>query len=276
MHRDAELDFDPFARRLRLLAEQEGWSLAVEARVGSTNESVCALVESAAGPSATPAVAVAAEQSAGVGRRGARWLSTAGDGLWFSLVVPAAAGLPETPPGLALAARLAAVLQGYGVPAVVKWPNDLYLHGDGRDGRDNPGKLGGLMIQRRRLAGEICWLAGVGVNWRRPSQSLDADYSPAALGEVLELRRDDSIALALALIRAAVDVMGCPADWLVEVERVSRMHLALGRAVELEHGDGRCEKGIAGAIRPDGDLEITLSDGRVVRAGALDRVRLLA
>ncbi|MFI9652737.1 biotin--[acetyl-CoA-carboxylase] ligase [Guyparkeria halopsychrophila] len=267
MQRDAALDFDPLARQLQRLAARRGWLMAAEERVDSTNERVRALVDSADGADRMPAVVVAAEQTAGVGRRGARWLSTPGDGLWFSLAVAAGAELPEASPGLALAGRLAGVLQGRGVPATVKWPNDLYLEG---------GKLGGLMIERRRLRGTVCWLAGVGINWRHPVGPLDADYRASAISEAADGRPGDAIELALALIEAAVTVMARPEQWPAEIARLSCAHLGFERPVAVERGDGACVTGIAGAICPDGALEITLSDGRVIRAGAHDRVRVLA
>lgn len=267
MHRDAALDFDPLARQLQRLAARRGWLVITQARVDSTNDRVRALVESADDGAPGPAVVVAAEQTAGVGRRGARWLSAPGDGLWFSLVVPAAPELPDAPPALALAARLATVLRGQGVPATVKWPNDLYL---------NEGKLGGLLIERCRLGGAVRWLAGVGVNWRPPAASLQADYRASAISEAGDGWRGDSIALALALVEAAVNVMSRPADWPGELAHLSRRHHGFGKPVAVERGDGSRENGIAGLICPDGDLEIARPDGCVVRAGAHDRVRVLA
>ncbi|RRQ20305.1 biotin--[acetyl-CoA-carboxylase] ligase [Guyparkeria sp. SCN-R1] len=266
MHRDAALDFDPLARQLQRLAARRGWVMAARASVDSTNDRVRALVESAEGGARAPVVVVAAEQTAGVGRRGARWLSAPGDGLWFSLVVPAGPELPDAPPGLALAGRLAGVLQGQGVPATVKWPNDLYL---------DEGKLGGLMIERRRVGGEVCWLAGVGINWRRPAGPLDAEYRASAISEAGDGWQGDSIALALALVEAAVIMMSRPADWPGEMAGLSRRHHGFGKPVAVEHGNGARTTGIAGVIRPDGDLDITRSDGRVIRAGAHDRVRVL-
>ncbi|MFP4462808.1 MAG: biotin--[acetyl-CoA-carboxylase] ligase [Guyparkeria sp.] len=267
MHRDLALDFDSLLPRLGQLAEARGWSLAAEARVDSTNRRVGALVGSAEGGGRRPALAVANEQTAGVGRRGARWQSGPGDGLWFSLAVPAGKRLPEAPAGLALAGRLAGVLQGHGVPVVVKWPNDLYLE---------QGKLGGLMIERRRLGGVLCWVAGVGINWRHPAGRLDADYRPASLGKAVDARRIDSVDLALALIEAAIAVMTRPEDWPAEIALFSRAHHGFGEPVVVERGDGTRETGIAGPIRPDGELEVGRSDGRVIRAGTHDRVRLLA
>ncbi|QGT79249.1 biotin--[acetyl-CoA-carboxylase] ligase [Guyparkeria halophila] len=266
MHRDVVLDFGSLVPRLQRLAARRGWLLAAEARVDSTNQRVRALLESDDGAS-RPVVAIAAEQTAGVGRRGARWLSTPGDGLWFSLAVPAETRLPAAPPGLALAGCLAGVLVRHEVPATVKWPNDLYL---------GEGKLGGLMIERGRLGGELYWLAGVGINWRRPPGAIEAAYPPAALADLGDRWGGDSIALASALVEAAVGLMRRPVDWPAELARLSRAHHAFGQTVVVERADGGREIGTAGAIGSNGNLAVTRADGSVIRAGAHDRVRLLA
>ncbi len=266
MYRDAALDFDSLARRLRRRAGEKGWSLAVERRVDSTNERVRALVDPSGRVSPPPVVAVAAEQTAGVGRRGARWVSEPGDGLWFSLIVPAEARLPAAPPGLALAGQLVRVLRDHGVPACVRWPNDLYLA---------EGKLGGVMIERARAGGQWRWLAGVGINWRHPAGVRDAVYPTAALGGLAERGGVDSVALALALVEAAVDAMQRPERWPTEIAGLARAHHAFGRPVIVERGAGERESGTAGLIRPDGELEIVRPDGAVIRAGTHDRVRSL-
>ena len=264
MHRDVALDFDSLVPRLRCLAGARGWLLAAEACVESTNDRVRALVEAG---HRMPAVAVAAEQTAGVGRRGTKWESARGDGLWFSLVVPADGHLPVVHPGIALAGRLVRVLRTHHVPACAKWPNDLYLE---------DGKLGGLMIRRGRIDGSPSWLAGVGINWRRPAAPLPAGYRAAAIVDAADIDRPRSTDLALALIEAAVDTMRSPASWPDEVASLSRDHYGFGLPVVVERASGERETGTVGAIRADGDLDVARADGSLTRAGAHDRVRLLA
>lgn len=122
--------------------------------VGSTN--VLALEAAQAG--ARVGVWVADEQTAGRGRGGHGWHSTAGDGLYVSaLVAPA---LPMTmalwlslATGLAARAAIAAVA---GVTADIRWPNDLLL-----DQR----KCGGILVETA-VEGEMLRYAviGIGIN----------------------------------------------------------------------------------------------------------------
>jgi len=263
MHRESALDFASLARRLGPLADERGWRLVVESRTASTNESVRALMQAAEGR--VPCVAVAATQTAGVGRRGARWLSGPGDGLWFSLAVPAESSPVTAPPSLALAGELAECLRGWGVPAEVKWPNDLYLGG---------GKLGGLMLERGRIGGRVVWLAGVGVNWRLPEGSLDEAYRPAALDMADGgAWRGDPVGLALNLVATAVGELTSPRRWEASLERLRHRHRWFDVAVEVLPESGEAYRGIGGEIGADGRLEVIRSDGGRVAVGPNDRVR---
>ncbi|KTG17158.1 MULTISPECIES: biotin--[acetyl-CoA-carboxylase] ligase [unclassified Guyparkeria] len=263
MHREPALDFDSLAGRLRSLADERGWRLVVESRTTSTNESVREAMRSVEG--ALPCVALAATQTAGVGRRGARWLSGPGDGLWFSLAVPAGASPVTAPPSLAMAAELAERLRRGGVPAEVKWPNDLYLDG---------GKLGGLMLERGRFGGRVAWLAGVGINWRLPDGALEAGYHPAALDRVDGgAWRADPVGLALDLIATAVETLAAPECWPSALERLRCRHCWYGVAVEVLPERGEGYRGIGGEICADGRLEVHRADGCRVAVGPNDRVR---
>jgi BirA family biotin operon repressor/biotin-[acetyl-CoA-carboxylase] ligase len=75
-------------------------------------------------------VVAAVSQTAGRGQRGNRWVSAPGDNLTFSLLLR-----PERLPArevmsLTCLATLAVrdTLRDEGVPAVIKWPNDIYVN----------------------------------------------------------------------------------------------------------------------------------------------------
>ena len=106
------------------------------------------------------ALFVAERQTAGRGRLGRRWDSPAG-GLWYSLLLrPPLA--PSAAPGLALAAALdwARLLEKRGLPARVKWPNDVWI------GRR---KLAGILTEMSSETDRVQWVVlGVGVNVNNP------------------------------------------------------------------------------------------------------------
>ena len=121
-----------------------------------------------------PVLLVAERQTAGRGRLGRGWQSSAGDSLTFSLGLPLA---PADWSGLSLA--VGASVAGSLHPGVgLKWPNDLWV-------ADR--KLGGILIETASFGqGEPGRYAviGIGINIApRPAQGLSTP--PAALRDLL-------------------------------------------------------------------------------------------
>jgi BirA family biotin operon repressor/biotin-[acetyl-CoA-carboxylase] ligase len=127
---------------------------------GSTNDVAAHLAELGA----DEGTAVVAEtQTAGRGRHGRTWFSPAGAGLYASIILRPA---EERPPGnpssmglLTLAAGVAiaeAVRVSTGLPAEIKWPNDIMI------GRR---KLAGILAESAGHAGAMPFVVlGFGVN----------------------------------------------------------------------------------------------------------------
>ncbi len=131
-------------------------------RVGSTNDELLQWAEQGA---PDLAVVAADEQTAGRGRAGRRWFTPPGAALAVSVLLRAEA-FPRRPQGDALL-RLSglgavsvclALRQAYGLPAQVKWPNDVLL-----DGR----KAAGVLVELSwRGDGWQYAVIGMGVNVR--------------------------------------------------------------------------------------------------------------
>ncbi len=104
-------------------------------------------------------VVIAESQSAGRGRKGARWHSPPGLNLYFTVIIR-----PEIPPhalsriSLAAGVAVAETLERY-APGIVrlKWPNDVWLRGK---------KAAGILVQASRLPndGKPLVLLGIGLN----------------------------------------------------------------------------------------------------------------
>jgi BirA family biotin operon repressor/biotin-[acetyl-CoA-carboxylase] ligase len=127
------------------------------ARTRSTQDVVLRAAREGAGEGYT---CLAAEQTAGRGRQGRRWVAPAGSALLASVLVrrsrAVAGGLPFAA-GLALVDALAT---GSGVAAGLKWPNDVLV-----DGR----KLAGILCEVEPAAGadhRVAVALGLGVNLR--------------------------------------------------------------------------------------------------------------
>ncbi len=73
-------------------------------------------------------VVIAESQTGGLGRLGRKWISPEG-GIWFSVILKPKMQ-PLYAPRITLLAGVAAakVIRGYGLPAKIKWPNDVLIN----------------------------------------------------------------------------------------------------------------------------------------------------
>ncbi|HVO19115.1 MAG TPA: biotin--[acetyl-CoA-carboxylase] ligase [Anaeromyxobacter sp.] len=122
--------------------------------IGSTNDRARELADEGAGHGE---VVVAEAQTGGRGRRGRAWVSPPGCNAYFSAILR-----PDLPPGrapeLTLVASVAIcdALRHAGVPAGIKWPNDLLVEGR---------KIAGILTEMAAEPERLQWaVVGVGVN----------------------------------------------------------------------------------------------------------------
>ncbi|MDJ0270171.1 MAG: biotin--[acetyl-CoA-carboxylase] ligase [Aigarchaeota archaeon] len=139
------------------------------------------------------AVIVARKQSNARGRLGRTWHSPVG-GLWFTIVV-----IPKqsatTSPLLSLAASLAVargITAATGLPAAIRWPNDVYIHG---------GKVAGVLTELE-VVGDVITRAfvGVGVNANFELDELPEEIRSKTTTILRELGRGVSLDELLAKI----------------------------------------------------------------------------
>lgn len=145
--------------------------------LGSTNDEAARLAEKGA-PQGT--VVVAASQTAGRGRFGRTWFSPAGAGLYLSVVVRDR----RVAPLLTLAGGVA-VAEGIrvatGLPAEIKWPNDILLAA----GLGRHRKVAGLLAEGSSGSGGLQHVVlGIGINIR------DAAYPPEVAGRATSLETE--------------------------------------------------------------------------------------
>ena len=196
---------------------------------------------------------MAAEQTAGRGRSGRRWLAPPGTALLTSLLLrrrdPVAAAVPLMA-GLALADTLEELA---GVACRLKWPNDVLAGG---------GKLAGILAEVEPGGGVIL---GVGVNLS--VAEFPPDVPGVSLDRLAGARFGWDAVLATLLTElgrrlAEVEAGGLPrirSDWTSRAA-------GLGEPIRAEVGASVVE-GTAAGIDDDGAL--------LVDAGGV-RVRLLA
>ena len=128
-------------------------------------------------------VIAAVNQTAGRGQRGNRWLSAPGDNLTFSFILKPS-GLPAREVmAITCLATLAVrdTLREAGVPAVVKWPNDIYVGNR---------KICGMLVENGLAGPDIAWsVVGIGINLNQtefPGEVLNATSLRRLTGRTYE------------------------------------------------------------------------------------------
>lgn len=124
---------------------------------GSTNDEAARMARAGAGHGF---IVTAEEQTAGRGRQGRTWQSTPGN-VFLSMVLRVPVMLTDVAPlTLALGVGACEALRALGVPAHVKWPNDIVLVEEGR-----VKKLAGILLESQSSGGRLdAIVAGIGVN----------------------------------------------------------------------------------------------------------------
>jgi BirA family biotin operon repressor/biotin-[acetyl-CoA-carboxylase] ligase len=237
------------------------------AQTGSTNDVALRLLAEGA-PEGT--LVIAEQQSGGRGRRGRRWESPPGVGLWCTLLLSPPAG---TSPGFLtqlLGASLARALRGEsGVPLRLSWPNDLVIAAGGESR-----KVGGILCEIPRggaAAGPLAAGFGIDVNQER----FDGDLVRVATS----LRRVRGRSLSRSALLKAI-LREIERDWdaatrggtgLV-LDQVRRLSATLHGRVRLRLERGILE-GTAIDIEEDGALCVCDDEGtrHVVRSGDVER-----
>ena len=123
--------------------------------VGSTNDEALAW---AANDARDLSIVIADEQTSGRGRLDRKWFTPAGTALAYSLILrPTAEEKPHLSRIVGLAAlAIAESLRARGLPAQIKWPNDILISGR---------KTAGILTESVWTGEEVdCIVVGMGVN----------------------------------------------------------------------------------------------------------------
>ncbi|HEY3133557.1 MAG TPA: biotin--[acetyl-CoA-carboxylase] ligase [Gemmatimonadaceae bacterium] len=192
---------------------------------------------------------IANEQTAGRGRDGKSWQSSAGAGLWLTLIER-----PKDPSGLGVLSLRVGLVAAEALdrfasePIRLKWPNDLYV---------DQGKLAGILVEARWREATVEWVAiGLGVNVRAP------DNVEGAAGLEPGTDRLDVLGELIPGIHAAVRATGHLTN--PELEEFNARDLARGKMC-VQPALGR----VAG-ISATGELLVAMADSVTpFRSGSL-------
>lgn len=199
----------------------------------------------------TSALFVAAEQTAGRGRMGRRFLSPAGSGVYFSLFLP----LTEPPRSVLYATCAAGVAVRRGILAAtgcdtrIKWVNDL---------RFCDRKVCGILAEAPAMGDRYGLILGVGINLR------PIEFPPELAEVAGSLGNTDCprAGLIAACVRELSVILSSPADAWSDEYRANCC--TLGQSVRLLRNGEEFARGVAEDIRADGALLLRTADGTLL------------
>lgn len=249
-----------------------GWEVISLTRTTSTNDEARKLAREGA-PHRT--VVLAEEQTAGRGRRGARWVSPPGRNAIVSVLCRPGSDLPpEKWTRLTLAAALACcdaldAIAGLSAVAEVKWPNDVYLSGR---------KVGGILVESAWAAEGGFVVIGTGVNLNLEAADFPDELRQSATSVWMErggLAVERTVFLTNYLQALEKRCAQAPADFeTMRAEAWRRSYLAQRRVTFLSAGQKM--EGIVCGLGPEGELLLKPTDGSVQMISSADQVRPVA
>jgi len=213
---------------------------------------------------------VADEQTAGRGRMQRTWSSTKGAGLYFSILLR-----PVIPlhlwPLLTFMAALAvgdALLEAFGLPTEIKWPNDL-LAGER--------KICGILSETVESPEGRAVIVGIGVNLTSDAYPEELGCYATSVSEQKGSSPDREMLLTSLQSRIArwyESLQKKDGDTTVLREWISRSPYADGKLVDVANGD-EVFRGITRGLEVDGALRVEIANDeiRIVRAGDVVSVR---
>lgn len=247
--------------------------------VASTND----LAVEAAQAGATQGAWVADAQTAGRGRGGHNWHSSAGDGLYLSVLL--SPRLPASVVQLSLAAGLAAwdaIREVTGQVTDIRWPNDLVTRDPG-----GSRKLGGVLIEAAVNSGEPEGPAmlryaviGIGINVAHREFSPELAETATSLyleGWQVPDRQPLLIAVLQQLCRNVRELEDTFAGARQEGDVLARLGIAstwlTGKHVSIPEDGGYT--GVTAGLDASGFLLVNGDDGvrRTVRSGGVRELR---
>ena len=225
------------------------------AECASTNDEAARLARAGASHGT---IVVAHSQTAGRGRDGRKWVSPPGFGLYLSAVLRPPLPLLDVPPmTLAIGIGVCDAVRQLGAPALLKWPNDVLVHGR---------KLAGVLVEAQSQGTRLeAVIVGIGLN---------------LAGELPPELRETAITLAEAS-QGVIDRTAVIDRLLAHVERWVDRYAAMGLTEIIPTWHARMAPGLAARAMIDGmplvgevagldgDGALLLRDG----AGLVHRVR---
>ncbi|MBN2453862.1 MAG: biotin--[acetyl-CoA-carboxylase] ligase [Candidatus Omnitrophica bacterium] len=218
------------------------------------------------------AVIIADEQTGGRGRQGRVWNSPPGSGIYMSIILrPGMA--PNEIPKITLVAAVAvakAVRQFTGLPAIIKWPNDILV---------NRRKVCGILTEMKAEQDRIGFIVlGIGVNVN--TRHKDLPKTASSLKEELRRHGGDNDLSRVELVKKILEAVDRHYNLLKKkgsgpiIEEWKELSAMLGARIRVALPN-RSFEAQAHDIDQDGSLVVRLDSGMLqkVAAGDVEMIR---
>jgi len=223
-------------------------------RIDSTNAVAKRLAQQGA---AEGTLVIADEQTAGRGRLDRRWLAPTGTSLLFSLIFRPDLEVGRIQ-GLTMICGLGvreAIREVTGLPAQLKWPNDIMLHGR---------KAGGILTEMSASIEHLDYvIVGIGLNVNLDITALPAEFNATSLRHELGQPVSRVKLLQRALVHIEKRYYALQAgqwpvrEWAAALETI-------GQRIKL-HTIRGVWQGVAEDVDDDGALLLRLNNGQLIR-----------
>lgn len=256
-------------------------ALIIDDEVTSTNDVLKDVLASTSSQSRTILLA-ATHQTQGKGRSGRTWSTPPGGALTASIHYETTLPAERMTwiPLLAGLGIVTAIRGTCGIPAALKWPNDIVVnHRDAASlaGWDTLRKVGGILVER---VGERGIIIGVGINVHQMQHELPV--ASATSLTALGARNVDLTSLLAAIVRSCTEVLARAAESGGDVdsaglrEDIEQAMVTLGSHITAQQPDGTSIDGVAQGLDSAGGLLVRHSSGEVtsIIAGDVHHLRL--
>jgi len=206
-------------------------------------------------------VVFAESQTRGRGRLGRSWVSPAGKGLWFSVLLRPPLRPPEMTQLTVISATALsrAIRQVTGLQPEIKWPNDILIQGK---------KVAGVLTEMSAETDRVSHAAlGIGINVNLEASDFPSELQPVATS--LQIEKGEPIhrsTLAVALLKALDEDYAriCQGSFQEVAREWADQCITLGKRVRIHQLD-HSYLGVAESIDPEGALMIRTEHGELER-----------
>jgi len=241
-----------------IMGAVNGWTVERVATCPSTNVE---LAHRAMEGEVTPKFAMVADyQTAGIGRGDRKWITPPEGALTFSaLINPDVPNDKKGPLPLFVGLAVCRALESFGLPAKLKWPNDILLPAATPTSKlGEYRKVGGILCQIILNVGAI---VGIGINILQNENELPVPDATSLALAGKPLNRDDLLEEILKNLDAIC------AEWETDgpkhlISEYESRCASIGRQVSLEdYGASETIRGTVQEIADDGAIVVELASG---------------